>query len=352
MKTEELKMKKLKLIRANKTKFGGAEVYLSRLCEELDRLNISYELIHSNIPKFLPSWLRVLLFNINVCRNKTQNDVYFSLERISCPDIYRAGDGVHKVFLQIEEKSKLNPLHIVYLYLEKRCFLNSKKIIANSNMVKNEIISTYGVDSNKIEVIHNGFPLENFNKQSSFEKLKKEFPINDEDKIILYVGSGFKRKGVKEFLEIVSKLQNKNFKAFVVGKEKNISFYKNFVKDLNLEKNVIFTGPRSDVKDFYSISDIFLFPTRYEPFSNVILEAMNYGNIVITTKQNGASEILLDEYIMNKSDDFSIIEKIDKLLIDDVEIEKIKNKNLEIVKNFSIEKNVYETLKVINEIIY
>ena len=42
----------IKLIRANRTKFGGAEVYLSRLCEELDKLNIPYELVYSNIPKF------------------------------------------------------------------------------------------------------------------------------------------------------------------------------------------------------------------------------------------------------------------------------------------------------------
>ncbi len=344
-------MKKLNLIRANKTKFGGAEVYLLRLCEELDRLKISYELIHSNIPKFLPSWLRVILFNIQVCKNKKNSDIYFSLERISCPDIYRAGDGVHKVFLQIEKKSKFNPLHLVYLYLEKRCFSKSKKIIANSNMVKNEIISTYGIDENKIKVIHNGFPLESFDKTISFEKLKKEFSINENEKIILYVGSGFKRKGVKEFLEILSKLENKNFKAFVVGKEKNLSFYKHYVKDLSLEEKVIFTGARSDVKDFYAISDIFLFPTRYEPFSNVILEAMNYKNVVITTKQNGASEILPTEYIMNSSIDYAIVNKIDNLLSNETEMNKIKEENLKIVQNFSIEKNVKETLDMINEII-
>lgn len=345
-------MKKLKLIRANKTKFGGAEVYLFRLCEELKKLNISYELVHSNIPKFLPSWLRVILFNIQVCKNKTSNDIYFSLERISCPDIYRAGDGVHKVFLQIENKSKFNPLHSVYLYLEKRCFFNSKKIIANSNMVKNEIISTYNIDENKIKVIHNGFPLEDFDKVVSFEKLKKEFPIKENEKIILYVGSGFKRKGVKEFLEILSKLENENFKAFIIGKEKNLSFYKKYAVDLNIENKVIFTGARSDVKDFYAIGDIFLFPTRYEPFSNVILEAMNYENVVITTKQNGASEILPAEYIMNSSIDYTIVNKIDNLFSNETEMKKVKEENLKIVQNFSIERNVKETLDIINEIVY
>lgn len=341
----------IKLIRANRTKFGGAEVYLSRLCEELDKLNIPYELVYSNIPKFLPSWLRVLLFNYQVCKNKTKDDIYLSLERISCPDIYRAGDGVHKVFLQIEKKSKFNPLHLVYLYLEKRCFTNSKMIIANSNMVKNEIISTYGIDEEKIKVIYNGFPLEKFDKEKSKENLEKEFSFDLKEKIILYVGSGFKRKGVKEFLEILSKLKNKNFRAFIIGKEKKMDSYKILTKNLGLENKVVFTGARSDVKDFYTMSDIFLFPTRYEPFSNVVLEAMNYENVVITTKQNGASEILSNEYTMNSSEDFSIVEKIDKLLINDLEIDKIKKDNLEIIQNFSIEKNVQQTLKVINEII-
>lgn len=341
----------IKLIRANRTKFGGAEVYLSRLCEELDKLNIPYELVYSNIPKFLPSWLRVLLFNYQVCKNKTKDDIYLSLERISCPDIYRAGDGVHKVFLQIEKKSKFNPLHLVYLYLEKRCFTNSKMIIANSNMVKNEIVSTYNIDEKKIKVIYNGFPLEKFDKEKSKENLEKEFSFDLKEKIILYVGSGFKRKGVKEFLEILSKLKNKNFRAFIIGKEKKMDSYKILAKNLGLENKVVFTGARSDVKDFYTMSDIFLFPTRYEPFSNVVLEAMNYENVVITTKQNGASEILSNEYTMNSSEDFSIVEKIDKLLINDLEIEKVKKDNLEIIQNFSIEKNVQQTLKVINEII-
>jgi UDP-glucose:(heptosyl)LPS alpha-1,3-glucosyltransferase len=343
----------IKLIRANRTKFGGAEVYLSRLCEELDNLDIPYELIYSNIPKFLPSWLRVLLFNYQVCKNKSKDDIYLSLERISCPDIYRAGDGVHKKFLEIEKKSKFNPLHFIYLIIEKKAFNNSKKIIAISNMVKNDIIDSYNINPEKIKVIYNGFKLEKINYENSFNNLKKEFNLrkNINQKIFLYVGSGFKRKGVKEFLEILSKLKSDNFRAFVIGKESKIQFYKDYAKELKIEDKVIFTGPRTDVKDFYSISDIFLFPTKYEPFGNVIIEAMNYENVVITTEFCGGGEILDKNLIMKDSFDFSIVEKIDKLLLNDIEIEAIKKENLRIVQNFSIERNVQETLEVINEII-
>lgn len=347
-------MKKIKFIRANKTKFGGAEVYLSRLSDKLMQLNIGHELVHSSIPKFLPSWIKVLLFNLQVCFNKKSNDIYFSLERITCPDIYRAGDGVHKVFVNIENKSKFNPLHLVYLFIEKRTFNHAKRIIANSNMVKKQIIETYNISENKIKVIYNGFPLETFDRNKSLKKLEKEFDFLEnlnKDKIILFVGSGFKRKGVEEFLRILNQLTNKNFRAFIIGKEKKMNYYKDLSSGLGLANKVIFTGPRTDVKDFYSISDIFIFPTRYEPFSNVILEAMNYANVVFTTKQNGASEILEDEFIMNNSEDFEVCKKIDKLLECDYEIEKVKKRNLEIIKNFSIEKNVKETLDVINEVI-
>ena len=338
-------MKKLKFIRANKTKHGGAEVYLSRLSNALEEKNIDHELIHSPISKILPSWLRVMLFNLYVCLSK-KDSFYFSLERISCPNIYRAGDGVHKVFLEVEKKSRLNPLHFVYLYLEKRTFENSKKIIANSNMIKQQIIDTYGISSEKIEVVYNGIPLK---EKVNFTSLKEEFGLKDE-KIILYVGSGFKRKGVNEALELVSKLKN-NFKFIVVGKEKKLKYYKEYAKELGIEDKVIFTGPRDDVDKFYSMSDLFLFPTRYEPFSNVVLEAMVYENVVITTKQNGASEILDERFHMKSANDFSILTWIDELLKDDELLNEIKFSNKEKVKEFSIENNVNQTLKVIEKLI-
>jgi UDP-glucose:(heptosyl)LPS alpha-1,3-glucosyltransferase len=221
-------------------------------------------------------------------------------------------------------------------------FKNAKKIIANSQMVKQQIINTYKINPEKIEVIYNGVPIKEL---ANFDDIKKEFNIQNE-KILLYVGSGFKRKGVEEVLEIASKL--KNYKLFIVGKEKNMDYYKNLAKKLNV--NAIFTGPRSDVDKFYSMADIFIFPTHYEPFSNVVLEAMSYKCAVFTTAQNGASEILDEKFIMQNPKDYKI-NLIQKLLDDEKYLNEIKEKNYQIAKNFSIEKNVEETLKVINETI-
>ena len=342
--------KEILLIRANNSKFGGAEVYLSRLASELCKQKINHRIIRSPFPAFLPSWLRSLLFNAWLKFYK-DDQFYFSLERITCPDVYRAGDGVHKVFLSIEKKSKFNLLHPVYLYLEKRCFQKAKLIIVNSKMVKNQIIKEYGIDLSKIILIRNGIPNKKVNFENSYVKLTKEFSLNKKSKVILYVGSGFRRKGVEQFLKIIAKLTTKNFTAFVVGKEKSIHLYQDLAKKLQLENKVFFTGPREDVDDFYTISDIFLFPTHYEPFSNVILEAMQFENAVFTTKSNGASEILDNDFIMKTPDDFSISLRIDQLLLDNDKLLEIKRMNRLKSKQFSIEKNLNETITAIDEII-
>jgi UDP-glucose:(heptosyl)LPS alpha-1,3-glucosyltransferase len=334
-------MKKITFLRLKKNKFGGAENYLVRLSKGLQKLGIEVEIKYSTAPKFLASWMKAIWYNLEVCLNK-KDKFYFSLERVICPDIYRAGDGVHKVFLEVENKSKFNPLHLVYLFIEKRMFKNAKKIIANSQMVKQQIINTYKINPEKIEVIYNGVPIKEL---ANFDDIKKEFNIQNE-KILLYVGSGFKRKGVEEVLEIASKL--KNYKLFIVGKEKNMDYYKILAKTLGVD--AIFTGPRSDVDKFYSMADIFIFPTHYEPFSNVVLEAMSYKCAVFTTAQNGASEILDEKFIMQNPKDYKI-NLIQKLLDDEKYLNEIKEKNYQIAKNFSIEKNVEETLKVINETI-
>jgi len=342
--------KELHFIRANTDKYGGAERYLSRLSEALIKQKTPHKIVNSIFPKFIPSWLRAILFNLQVSLSK-KNNFYFSLERISCPDIYRAGDGVHKVFLKSQKKSRFNLLHPVYLYLEKTCFKNAKCIIANSYMIKNQIINSYDINPNKIKVIYSGIGSKEINFHSSFEKLSEEYSITADNAVFLFVGSGFKRKGVLEFLQIIAKLDKENIKAFVIGREKNPKYYLDVAKNLGIGSKVIFTGPREDVSDFYNISDIFILPTHYEPFSNVVIEALQSENVVFTTKQNGASEILEDKFIMKNPNDFSIVATIEEFLENKMLLKQVKNENKLLSKKFSIEKNLDETLKAINEVI-
>jgi len=337
---------KIYLLRQHKTPFGGAENYLSRLMVELKKNNVECEVIHSYAPKFLASWIKALFFSLQACFSKG-NKFYFSLDRITCPDIYRAGDGVHKVFLKSKKRS-FNLLNPVYCYLEKRCFNNAHHIIANSHFIKKQIMETYAISSEKISVIHNGVPLSKpFDKVTCKAKLMDSFGLNPSLPVILYVGSGFERKGVNEMLHLLSKLTTP-FHAFIVGKEKRMAEYLQLSASLGITDSVTFTGARRDVERFYQGSDIFLFPTRYEPFSNVVLEAMSYANAVITTAQNGASEVLEKRFVMETSSDETILPFLETLLNDTSLLDTIQHENAQKATQLSIEHNVAQTLKVIH----
>lgn len=216
-------------------------------------------------------------------------------------------------------------------------------------MVKNDVIQTYDIKPEKIEVIYNGIKLYPPNFKYSFKKLKKKFDIKEEDKIIVFVGNDFKKNGLKEFLEIISNIQDENLKAFIVGKDKKMKRYIKLARKLGLEGKIVFTGFREDVRDFYTISDICIFPTYYNSFSDSVIEAMSCQSVVFTTSTNGASEILEDEYIMKSPDDMSVVKVIEELLNNHIKLNAQKEKNLNFVQNFSIENNVMRKVELIKE---
>jgi len=337
-------------IREKSTPYGGAENYMSRLIKSLERSGHKLGVVNSPISSIFPSWFRVVFFNIYLCLRK-KNNFYFSLERIVCPDIYRAGDGVHRVFLKRMSKSSINPLHALYKFLERKCFINAKKIIANSEMVKKEIVENYSIPSEKIAVIYNG--IEILNQCIELEPDKsyfKDLNLDSRKITFLFVGNGFERKGLYDFIDIIDSLREMNVQAIIIGRDKNSSDFSRYIENKNLGNIIRLIGNREDVNLFYKLSDFVVLPTKYDPFSNVILEAMNFSNVVITTKQNGSSEILDKEWIMKSHDDLSVKRNILFAIKNKSYLNETKIKNFEISLKFSIEKNASKTVELIKEV--
>lgn len=336
-------MKKITFIRSIDTRHGGAENFMRRLIDTLQSQNINCERMHSMAPKWLPSWIKAWWFNWQTKWAK-KNRFYFSLDRIDSANIYRAGDGVHKVFMQTKKK-RFNPLNWTYCALEKRCFENSKRIIANCHMIKNQIVETYDVCPDKISVVYNGIKQPEIDLAAAKQKIIHEFKLDNNTPIILFVGSGFARKGVANFLSILSQLKHP-FKALVVGKDKHPEDYISQARVLGLQDKVIFTGMRDDVDHFYAAADLFLYPANYEPFANVMLEAMSYETAALTSKACGVHEILPPEYVIG--DDTANI--INQLLANPTKLNDAKSKAKLLSTQFSIEKTATETLAVIKDV--
>ncbi|MDA3966370.1 glycosyltransferase family 4 protein [Helicobacter sp. WB40] len=359
-------MKNIIFIRFKNSKVGGAENYLNKICTKLKDSQIlstntykEKQTIQIKITKFLPSFVRFLIFLYKYENYKKQNpnNIYFSLERVLNCDIYRAGDGVHKEWLEIKNdnfikktKSYFNPMNPIYTNIEKRLFKNAKIIIANSNMIKDSIHKYYKINTDKIKVIHNGINLpQSINKQEAKEQIIKMLNIKNTN-IILFVGSGYARKGLKEALLMLDGLKS-DYCFIVIGKEKKLQLYKNLAKSLKIDNKVHFLGARDDAYLFYLASDIFLFPTIYEPCSNATLEAASYKNAIITTKTNGAGEIFNKEYILDSYNDIqSGSNMLERLLQDETHLKTIQQSCFNSVQNLDMDTHINKTLEVILKI--
>ena len=168
-------------------------------------------------------------------------------------------------------------------------------------MVKNEVLTYYPkVPTEKIVVVHNGVAWHAIEQDATSSLQKKpalcqEFGLNPKKHQLLFVGNEYQRKGLDLLLEACAMLSQDDFELSVVGKEKNIQRFSHYAKKLGLKNNVHFFGQRKDITSFYQIADTVVIPSFYDPFANVTTEALAMGVYVVSSKNNGGSEILVSD---------------------------------------------------------
>jgi UDP-glucose:(heptosyl)LPS alpha-1,3-glucosyltransferase len=236
---------------------------------------------------------------------------------------------------------------------------NYKKIITNSKMVKQELIHHYNIPNEDLIVIYNGVDTQLFhpsNKEKYNEEVRKEFNIGKDDILILYVGSGYRRKGVEFIIrssELVKRRGLKRCKYMIVGREKHMRRYEKLAIECGVGGEIIFAGKQSRMERFYGAADIFLFPTLYDPFPTVCLEAMASGVPVITSKFAGASEIMKDckdsLILENPRDIREIANKTLELFCDDRRA-ALGREARKVAEKYKIEDTCQKILRVYEEV--
>ena len=242
-------------------------------------------------------------FASSVQKHFSDFDIVQSHERIPGCTIFRAGDGVHKCWLQhrsrILSESEIrrlqnNSFHRYVMGAEKAMFEHPalKAVICISNMVKREILQEFRIDESKLHVIYNSVDSSRFHprwKDEYRQLIRKQFGISDEEPCLIFVGSGFERKGL---LQAIKTSAQAGVNLLVVGKDKNQPHYQQVAQDLGWGDKVHFAGVQEHPEYYYAAADGFILPTLYEPFGNVVLEAMASGLGVITTHTCGGADII------------------------------------------------------------
>jgi UDP-glucose:(heptosyl)LPS alpha-1,3-glucosyltransferase len=374
---------RIAIIRKKYTFHGGAEGFSSSFIENLADEGHEIHIFaikwqsdsqHKNIHFHkVPAITFISLFRdltfavssyVQLKRQRSFFDIIQTHDKALYQDVYRAGDGCHIEWLKQRWKRigltgklpiVLNPYHWLILLIERSIFKDRryKKVIAISELVKNNILDNYGIPSQDVEVIYNGVDINKFhpdNRKKYKSKIRLKHGLPETDFIVLFVGSGFERKGLKYLLRAVETVSNP-VSILVAGKGSDKEF-----KTMPTHHKVIFCGPQKDIYKYYGASDIFVFPAIYEPFGNVHLEALASGLPVITTKNSGASEIIQDGiqgFVVQEPEDFrSIAQGINVLLNDKDKLRSMSKNARQLAEEFTFEKHIgrikklYEALSV------
>lgn len=246
-----------------------------------------------------PSVLRVLSFALAARTAAARGGYHIvqSHERGLRQDLYRAGEGSHEAYLEaMGRRARFDPYHRLICALERRIFRlrTARHVVAISAGGKADIQRRYHTDPRHLTVIYNGVDLQRFhpdNRARHRARTRAALGIADRAWLVLFVGSGFERKGLGPLLDAFARVAGGDGHLVVAGKG-NVPRYQALAARLGIGEHVTWTGPQREVEKLYAAADVVALPALYEPFGNVHLEALASGVPVLSSAAAGGSEVI------------------------------------------------------------
>jgi len=254
-----------------------------------------------------PSFIKLASFTRNLNRalsGRRDIDIVHNQIRPFTDGVVTVGGGCHAEYLKESGTalSFMNPLHRLILNMERERYRpgGCRAVITNSEFARKGILSHYPIPPERVFVAYNGVDLEKFNPErirAQRAQIRAKYGYKDEP-VALFVGAGYKRKGLATLIRAIPVLkvmeQDINrLKLLVVGKD-DPGPYVRLARGLGVSDRVSFAGAVTNPDAYYGAVDMFVLPTKYDPFSNASLEAMASGLPVVTTSGNGVAEIITD----------------------------------------------------------
>ncbi|MFQ5964756.1 MAG: glycosyltransferase family 4 protein [Candidatus Scalinduaceae bacterium] len=365
---------------------GGGEKYLANLANQLTErgheVHIfaseweNHKLIHFHTVPVIryPKFLKEVSFVINSWRKivKDDFDIVQVVGRALGMNVFNPHCGVEKAWLKQDYVSIRNPFyrclkHITrffslrenfLLWLDKKQYTskNVSKIIAISDMIKNDIIKYHNINPQKINVIYNGVDIQRFkpDNRKEFSKLLREKLFIGEEFVILYISNNFRLKGLLTLINALGELKksHKNFKALIIGRGRDTS-YRKLAKKLNCLENLVFLGYVNEIEKYYAASDLYVHPTFYDICSLVVTESLASGLPVITTVFDGASGVIddgIEGFVLKDPLDYKTLANKISLFFDDEFRQRTSTAARKKAEIYPVEKNCEEIIEVYNKV--
>ncbi|MFN0157688.1 MAG: glycosyltransferase family 4 protein [Bacteroidota bacterium] len=301
------------------------------------------------------------------------------LQKLSCDIVHSFGVGRHANVVSAQSchlagmriRAELRHRHRLFeernwglfdhvvLQDEKHLLTSSEtqRIVAVSHLVRNQLREFYNVPAEKIVVIPNGIHVQRYalaHQDDTQQKMRKTLGLPDNRFVLLFVGNEFDRKGLRVIIESLGRLNDPSLTLLVAGKA-DPAPYQALARQLNVTAQVKYVGTINPPEQLFFAADAFVFPTLYEPFGMVVIEAMAAGLPVITSRHCGSVEGMEDEkQLLLLSDPESVdelCEKIRRLNNDETLRKTIADRGMEESKRFTWESvaekmmDVYRTIQ-------
>jgi glycosyltransferase involved in cell wall biosynthesis len=217
-------------------------------------------------------------------------------------------------------------------FVEKLTYACATKIYPNSFGLKDIILEQKFCNANKIKVIVNGstngidtsFFSPSLIKLEEMQQLKLDLNIAEDDFVFVFVGRLVKDKGINELVTAFEDLHKLNSKAklLLVGDyESDLDpLFPEVLNSIKQNPAIISVGFQYDVRPYFSIADVLVFPSYREGFPNVVMQAGAMGLPSIVSDINGCNEIIENNsngFIIPVKDSKAVFEKMKLYLYDD-----------------------------------
>ncbi len=187
-----------------------------------------------------------------------------------------------------------------YLLTMERKLLGQRDgpvIVALSDYVVQQLKRHYALPDERIRKVYNGVDTVSATVEERASRraaIRRDFGIEADDCLVLMVAHNFRLKGVRCWMEAVALLAKRGIRdvrSLVIGKGDSGRWHR-LAAHLRIADVLTFTGPSERVRDFYHAGDVLVHPTYYDPCSRVVLEALVEGLACVTTRWDGASEVI------------------------------------------------------------
>jgi len=256
---------------------------------------------------------------------------------------------------------RLNLKQRYMLALERRIFSNptGPDIISISDYVSKQLEEHYGLSRNRIHKVYNGVDPDTATldeRKRNREMVRREYGIEPADCLAILTAHNFRLKGVARWLDVLASLTREGvagIKSLIIGKGESAHWHRLAAK-LGVESVVTFTGPSQRMSAFRHAADIAVHPTYYDPCSRVVLEALVAGLPVITTRWDGASEMIeegVNGYVVDDPGDIQVMANRVKQLLDPALRRKMGADALKVVEKVSMARHAHEVLALYDEML-